>query len=70
MCGRLQNPVKCQRGSLYNLSEQTLPQDTAAVFPAMPQKEENKGEGQLFPPQSSVAAVGFIQGKDNIQFQI
>lgn len=31
-CGRLQSPVKCQRGAVCNLSEQTLPQDTAAVF--------------------------------------
>lgn len=33
MWGRLQSPVKCQGGgSLNNLSEQTVPQDTAAVF--------------------------------------
>lgn len=32
MCGRLQSPVKCQRGALYNLLVQTLPQDTAAVL--------------------------------------
>lgn len=32
MCGRLQTPDKCQRGSMYNLWVQTLPQDTAAVF--------------------------------------
>lgn len=63
MCGRLQNPVKCQRGSLYNLSVQTLPQDTAAVFFFFPScsatKKENKGEGLLFTPRSSLAAVGF-----------
>lgn len=31
ICGRLQSPVKCQRGALNNLSQQTLPQDTADI---------------------------------------
>ena len=42
MCGRLQSPVKCQRGALYNLSVQTLPQDTAAVFSLTPQKKRGR----------------------------
>ena len=60
MCGRLQNPVKC---SLYNLSVQTLPQDTAAVFFFFPScsatKKENEEVGLFFTPRWSLAAVGF-----------
>lgn len=56
MCGRLQSPVKCQRGVLYNLSVQTLPQDTAAVFPAMPQTRRIRKRDHYLLPDSRIGS--------------
>lgn len=50
MCGRLQTPDKCQRGSAYSIVRgQTLPQDVAAVLvSAVVQKgERDRGERVL-----------------------